>query len=774
MTSDTDLAGNARIANDRVDIGCYEYDGGLTPVSSYTVTLDANGGSCQRLSMEVDSGATYGYLPAATREGYSFLGWYTSAHGGTRVYESDKVYGRVTLYAQWEAITYTLWFDANGGDCAVYSRDLLYGASYGELPTASRTGYTFLGWYTAASGGSQVTASTVATENITLYAHWEESRASIPEWACGTFSGIVQNWCEACGCDPDEDDCGPWDLNMNVRIGADGSVEGSVRDVSTPAGSQFDWGEFRNGRIVSSTAERVVLSVDLVWHEKDGTSLLTGSLTIYPSGILEYYDGDESNYPEQCPISGTVRKVSADVLVTFNANGGSCSTSSRMVAYGTSLGSLPTPTRAGHEFLGWYTASAGGAQVFGSTIMSANMTLYAQWRVVSGPDLYDPPAWENLDDDGNINWEDYYDGDEEAFAAEAAAVFNGYLLDGDEVAGSIQVKAAKKNKKTGESKVTATVNALGSAKKLSFKGTMGAGGVATLSCAGQPAMSLVLGTNAMRGELGAYEIADARDVFKKTGDPKASALSRWLGVYTLVLETADASGANAGLAWGYSGLSVEVKAKGKVKVTGSLVDGTKVSVAGQLLVGERKCCVPVVAPLYSKQGGFGFNLWLYDDGTTEVSNLSAWDADASKTPFTAWWSDDVPLARVGSALPSGLTFVFDGEYDLGSVELLYDFLPWEVSIGGGAKWTLPRAGSVKWDAEEEGYVDAKESENPAGLKLTYVAKTGAFKGSFKVYGDQYGRLKKYTANVSGVMVGTTGYGTAVIKNVGACPVRILP
>jgi len=321
--------------------------------------------------------------------------------------------------------------------------------------------------------------------------------------------------------------------------------------------------------------------------------------------------------------------------------------------------------------------------------------------------------------------------------------------------------------------VTAALTLLGDPKKRSYKGTMSKRGIAELTCNGKGNLSLCLGTNAMWGEVDGLSVSGARNVFAKAGDPKAAALSRWQGAYTLVLETVDAEGAGSAFAWGYSGLTLTVGAKGKVKVQGTMVDGAKVSVAAQLLVGEKRCCIPVAVPLYSKKGGFGLNLWLQDDGEIEAGELGAWDATASKTPFRAWFGENVPVARVGAALPATLSFLFMGEPEFADAEALYDFVPWEVTISAGAKWTLPAAGSVKYDRESEEYVDAKDSANPAGLKLTYVSKTGAFKGSFKLYAvDGAGRLKKLTANVSGVMAGRQGYGTATVKGVGSWPVSI--
>ncbi len=67
--------------------------------------------------------------------------------------------------------------------------------------------------------------------------------------------------------------------------------------------------------------------------------------------------------------------------VTFNANGGSVSTDSKIVYYGQVYGTMPVPTRANYSFDGWYTESSGGTKVTESTVVTAlvNQTLYAHW-----------------------------------------------------------------------------------------------------------------------------------------------------------------------------------------------------------------------------------------------------------------------------------------------------------------------------------------------------------------------------------------------------------
>ena len=74
-------------------------------------------------------------------------------------------------------IGYTITFDAAGGDCDTASVRTDLDGKISTLPDASRDGYTFRGWFTAASGGEQVTTETVYSADTTLYARWEK----IPE-----------------------------------------------------------------------------------------------------------------------------------------------------------------------------------------------------------------------------------------------------------------------------------------------------------------------------------------------------------------------------------------------------------------------------------------------------------------------------------------------------------------------------------------------------------------------------------------------------------------
>jgi len=75
-------------------------------IENHTVYFNANGGSVSTVSKTVIKGETYGDLPTPTREYYNFVGWFTSADGGTQV-ASDTIFNlnnNQTLYAHWERI----------------------------------------------------------------------------------------------------------------------------------------------------------------------------------------------------------------------------------------------------------------------------------------------------------------------------------------------------------------------------------------------------------------------------------------------------------------------------------------------------------------------------------------------------------------------------------------------------------------------------------------------------------------------------------------------
>lgn len=154
-----------------------------------TVRLNANGGKVSPASKVVTCNSsysnTYGSLPTPTRTGYDFDGWYTQETGGTKVTANTSVGTDppATLYAHWKGKTYTVTFNANGGTVSTTSDTVTYGKKYYSLPSPTRKGYKFDGWYTKKDGGTKVESDTTVTTaaNHTLYAHWSLTPATAPK-----------------------------------------------------------------------------------------------------------------------------------------------------------------------------------------------------------------------------------------------------------------------------------------------------------------------------------------------------------------------------------------------------------------------------------------------------------------------------------------------------------------------------------------------------------------------------------------------------------------
>ena len=211
---------------------------------TYTIKYNGNGNTGGSMSNSSHTYDTAKNLTSNgfTKTGYTFAGWATSASGavaygnGASVKNLTATNGAtVNLYAKWTANKYTLTFNANGGSVSPGSKQVTYDSTYGSLPTPSRGGYIFVGWYTSGTFDSTYYSNTYAdlknafgTSWQGLIGHWvnngmkEGRRGSannklasdtykttgnqtlIAGWtrhgqdsSCGCSS---YNTCEACGC----------------------------------------------------------------------------------------------------------------------------------------------------------------------------------------------------------------------------------------------------------------------------------------------------------------------------------------------------------------------------------------------------------------------------------------------------------------------------------------------------------------------------------------------------------------------------------------------
>ena len=303
-----------------------------------TVTFDAttNGGTLVgNPTKSVSYGSAYGTLPTATKTGYTFQGWNTSPDGsGTFIIASDicSETSNQTLYAVFYANTYTVTCDywTNDGTMTDYAYlTVTYGQPYGVLPTASKQHYTFLGWFTTPStGGTQITSSTIVTtpSDHTLYARFSLNAVTVTFDATTNGGTLVGN------------------STKNVIIGE----PYGVLPTATKTGMTF-LGWFTT----PSTGGTEITAYTTVTTSTDQTLYARFAVNTYTI----YFDA--------------------------STNGGTLvGDSTKNVEYGSTYGTLPTATKTGDTFDGWFTTpSTGGTQITSSTIMStaSNQTLYARF-----------------------------------------------------------------------------------------------------------------------------------------------------------------------------------------------------------------------------------------------------------------------------------------------------------------------------------------------------------------------------------------------------------
>lgn len=148
--------------------------------SEYTIKYNANGGSGAPSSQTKTYGKTLTLRSGVpTRTGYTFTKWNTASDGSGTSYSAGGSYTAnksATLYAQWKADTYTVTYNANGGESAPATQTKTYGVDL-KLSTSIpvREGYEFIGWSTTSTGSVSYLAGASYTNNasITLYAVWE-------------------------------------------------------------------------------------------------------------------------------------------------------------------------------------------------------------------------------------------------------------------------------------------------------------------------------------------------------------------------------------------------------------------------------------------------------------------------------------------------------------------------------------------------------------------------------------------------------------------------
>ena len=376
--------------------------GGNTDPKETAITLDADGGTLASSTLTVTNGAAY-TLPTPTKTGYTFDGWYN----GTTKVESTGTWAledaTLTLKAKWTANTSTIALNADGGVLENTSLTVTYGAAY-TLPTPTRVGYTFDGWY---AGDTKVEATgtwTSTDATVTYVAKWTAKTTAVT-------------------------------LDPNGGVLADTALTatyGSAYTLPEPTYEGYIFSGWYNGETkVTLTGnwaiEAATVTLTATWVE-DPDAVVEVAVTLDPDGgvladtsftaILGetyelatptktgynfagwYYNGTAIEATGTWSIDAeTVTLVAEwtakETNITLDANGGTATDAFVTLVYGDTY-ELPTPVRTGYTFDGWF---AGDVKVEATGTWASEdetLTLVAGWTLVVDP----PVVEDNLDKDG--------------------------------------------------------------------------------------------------------------------------------------------------------------------------------------------------------------------------------------------------------------------------------------------------------------------------------------------------------------------------------------
>ena len=264
---------------------------------------------------------------AFTRTGYTYDGWSTSEDGSSDDYDLGDTYtanAAITLYPHWAATNYTLSYDLAGGSVeSANPMSYTIESSAITLNNPTKPGYTFAGW----TG----TGLAEATTTVTIAAGSTGNRSYTATWTAIVPSSVS--------------------LNKSSTTITEGGTETLTATISPAV--------VADNTITWTTSDGDVATVD------DGvvTAVAAGTATITATTV--------NGKTATCEVT-----VAAAVTytVTYDAQGGSVSPASEDVSTAT----LPTPTKSGYTFQGWYTS--GGALISGTYNPTADITLHALWR----------------------------------------------------------------------------------------------------------------------------------------------------------------------------------------------------------------------------------------------------------------------------------------------------------------------------------------------------------------------------------------------------------
>lgn len=356
------------------------------------VTFNSNGGS-DVSAQNVLLNEKVTEPPVPSLEGHMFAGWYKEDSLLSRWnFASDIVTDDISLYAKWDANTYSVSFDSNGGS-AVTMQTVSHGQKAFEPISMTRQGHSFAGWYKEASLANPWNfEEDLVVAAVTLYAKWQikSFEVSFDTGAGSTiatqtieFDKLITEPAEPIlpgyvfsGWYKDSEHTQVWNFDID-RVEADMTIYAKwtamIYEVIfvTNGGSSVEVQSVaHNEKIIEPGAPTRAGYFFAGWYKESGlTNLWNFDTDVVESEVTLYAKWSDS----------------LTYVVSFDSNGGTA-VGQQTVAAGAKLPEPAAPTKAGYFFAGWFKDAVLTTKwKFDTDIVESDLSLYAKWILTESP-----------------------------------------------------------------------------------------------------------------------------------------------------------------------------------------------------------------------------------------------------------------------------------------------------------------------------------------------------------------------------------------------------
>ena len=353
----------------------------------------------KKLSASLPSKITSNYtIPTPIKEGYDFLGWYNTNNTTGTKYTTLTVGFKGKLYAIWQEtpkgdVSWVL----NGGSVSVTLPNYIENTPY-TLPTPTRTGYVFLGWYDNAKGEGTALKTLPVGYKGTVYAIWREAKVT---WVLN--GGKVLK--EVTGADavkvPTQEE-----LWTSFKTAADITALGTLAEIKEAAGSN-PHGDANTpcacrgiaGKLTTAKMEAVYKNAEWKWlydyiagvQPNISTDLtVEGATAAWRYAIAAFFlQSHHDAYPvtEDYSTLGQPEMWGPDYKEAHGNSGATSTEEVTLPSKITATYTIPTPVKDGADFLGWYDTNDVTGTKLTTLPVGYDGTVYAIWSDAKEADV---------------------------------------------------------------------------------------------------------------------------------------------------------------------------------------------------------------------------------------------------------------------------------------------------------------------------------------------------------------------------------------------------